>query len=130
MVRTLPPTLLLVGWASLAFGAGGVRGGRSVAEGELTIALFDAHLCSGDAIQRAAYRVSDRISVECRLMDGEYRCQVWAADGGVPSPADVAAFRIAVNDQALRERIRDETAAVRNVVLALAFSQTGLSEGS
>jgi hypothetical protein len=43
-------------------------------------------------------------------------------------PADVANFRIEVTDRALRERIREQTAAIRNTVLALAFSRADLEE--
>ena len=37
-------------------------------------------------------------------------------------------FRNEVLDETLRERIRDDTKEVRNVILALAFSNTGLAE--
>ena len=38
-------------------------------------------------------------------------------------------FRAEVNDQILRARIAKETEPLRNLVFALAFSQTGLIEG-
>jgi His-Xaa-Ser system protein HxsD len=40
----------------------------------------------------------------------------------------VADFRNEVLDQVLRERIRAETSDIRNLVLALAFSRTGLAD--
>ena len=50
-----------------------------------------------------------------------------------PNAADdveaiLAEFRNEVLDQTLRERIRGETQEVRNLILALAFSNTGLVE--
>ena len=38
----------------------------------------------------------------------------------------MAEFQNEVLDQVLRERIRNETKEVRNLILALAFSNTGL----
>jgi len=42
--------------------------------------------------------------------------------------AVLADFRNEVLDQVLRERIRAETVEVRNLVLAAAFSKTGLTD--
>jgi His-Xaa-Ser system protein HxsD len=89
---------------------------------------FDAESHSIDAIQRAVYRLSDRISAEFHCTDGAYRGRVWvdAADEEAASRV-VFDFRNEVVDQVLRERIRAETAHTRNVILSLAFSQTALT---
>ena len=42
----------------------------------------------------------------------------------------VAEFRNEVLDQVLRERIRIETQEARNLILAVAFSGTGLVDGA
>jgi His-Xaa-Ser system protein HxsD len=49
-----------------------------------------------------------------------------AALAAIAVAALLADFRNEVVDQALRERIRDETQETRNLILALAFSHTGL----
>ena len=86
---------------------------------------FDAASHSADAIQRAAYRFSDRVS--CELTSGEdvHRC-VLTAVGDANVNALVADFRTEVLDQVLRERIRAETEPIRTMILAQAFSKTGL----
>jgi His-Xaa-Ser system protein HxsD len=95
-------------------------------ERELT---FEASLHSGDAIQRAAYALSDRLSCDLAVERDRFRCTLHLpADADVD--ATVADFRNEVLDQTLRERIRDETHDVRNLVLALAFSNTGLVDAA
>jgi His-Xaa-Ser system protein HxsD len=79
-----------------------------------------------DAVQRAAYRFSDRLS--CDISERAESIDVvvhLAEDAGEPE-AVLADFRNEVLDQVLRGRIRAETGDVRNLVLALAFSKTGL----
>jgi His-Xaa-Ser system protein HxsD len=90
---------------------------------------FDRAAASVDAIQRAVYRLSDRLS--CDIVAGEDAVEV------VVHPTDPDAevgqllgdLRNEVLDQTLRERVREETADVRNLVLSLAFSKTGLADG-
>jgi His-Xaa-Ser system protein HxsD len=88
---------------------------------------FDVEAYSADAIQRALYKLSDRLSGDVRRSDGLYHCRLKA------QPADddeierlLADFQMEVLDETLRERIRAETREVRNLILALAFSNTGL----
>jgi His-Xaa-Ser system protein HxsD len=89
---------------------------------------FDAESHSADAIQRAAYRLSDRLAVELSSADGVHRCHVWVDAGDEATAQRINFdFRNEVIDQVLRERIREETAETRNVVLSLAFSQTALT---
>lgn len=89
---------------------------------------FDAALYSADAIQRAAYRMLDRCALDLRRAGDLLIARLIAIEGADWDEREVAAdFRNEVTDEVLRERIRDETSAVRNLVLALAFSETGLS---
>lgn len=85
---------------------------------------FDPAATSVDAIQRAAYRLSDRVSIEIdvgeRISVVLHLCTDDALDECVSD------FRNEVLDQTLRERIRLESEAARNLILAMAFSQTGL----
>ncbi len=86
---------------------------------------FDAASHSADAIQRAAYRFSDRISCELTSGEAEHRCVVTPVKD-TDLDALVADFRTEVLDQVLRERIRSETLPIRTMILAQAFSKTGL----
>jgi His-Xaa-Ser system protein HxsD len=92
---------------------------------------FDTTAYSADAIQRAAYRFSDRLSLDLQRVNGDYACALQLKDELADQADEVLAdFRNEVLDQTLRERIRSETEGVRNVILALAFSNTGLTEPS
>ena len=99
---------------------------------ELPVAVvelrFDAASHSADAIQRAAYRFTDRCSLELKRDGDELVCLLHTRDGSLEPDAALAHdFRIEVLDQVLRERIRLETEGPRNVILSLAFSRTGLT---
>ncbi len=89
---------------------------------------FDRTGHSVDAVQRAAYRFSDRLSCEISSSDASIEVKVSILDDAADPDVLLAEFRNEVLDQVLRERIRDETADVRNLVLALAFSRTGLAD--
>ncbi len=90
---------------------------------------FEIASHSADAIQRAAYRLSDRLSIDLAADGDVFRCSVHVLSDDPAVTAEILqTFRAEVVDQVLRERIRTETTGVRNVILALAFSKTGLSE--
>jgi len=91
--------------------------------------FFDRHAHSADAIQRAAYRLSDRLSIELVTADDVFGCRTTLlTDDREQADMTIHEFRAEVLDQVLRERIREETTGVRNVILALAFSKTGLTQ--
>lgn len=89
---------------------------------------FDRAGHSLDAVQRAAYRFSDRVSCEISQNGDTIEAKLRMPDEEADLDLLVEDFRKEVLDQVLRERIRAETADVRNLVLALAFSKTGLSD--
>lgn len=93
-------------------------------EHERVEVTFAASTTSIDAIQRAAYRFSDRFS--CELIPGEesHLCRLQPI--GEMGDEDVGSFRTEVLDQTLRERIRAETEPIRTMILAQAFSRTGV----
>src|SRR2546430_657051 len=90
---------------------------------------FDSQTYTADAIQRATYKLSDRVSCDLSRDGSVYCCDLHLV---TDAPAEVEAvlgdFRNEVLDETLRARIREETREVRNVILALAFSNTGLVE--
>lgn len=89
---------------------------------------FDRAGYSLDAVQRAAYRLSDSLSVEIVQANGSIDATLHIPPGDSDPDLIVANFRNEVLDQVLRERIREETADVRNLILAVAFSKTGLAD--
>jgi His-Xaa-Ser system protein HxsD len=90
---------------------------------------FDSAAASLDAVQRAAYRLSDRMSCDISASDSRLTATIHPSDAETDVDALLGDFRNEVLDQVLRERVRAETGDVRNLVLALAFSKTGLVEG-
>ena len=86
---------------------------------------FAVESASIDAIQRAAYRFSDRFSCELIPGEGKHRCLLTAV-AEVDVAVEIAGFRSEVLDQVLRERIRAETEPIRTMILAHAFSKTGV----
>src|SRR4051794_29063365 len=90
--------------------------------------VFERSMHSADAIQRAIYVLSDRLSADLVTEAELYRCTVHLPADADDVESTLADFRNEVLDQTLRERVRGETAEARNLILALAFSNTGLVE--
>jgi His-Xaa-Ser system protein HxsD len=83
-----------------------------------------------EAIKRAAYRFSDRISVEIAETADNQVCTLRALNGDTALNLEALAgeFRNEVLDQDLRIKIAAETADYRNLILSLAFSKTPLGQ--
>ena len=98
-----------------------VSGGSA---GEITL-IFDQATVDLDALQRSVYAVAADMTVDIRLNGTDYVCTLFARHPGADDQLKHT-FRAEVNDQILRARIAKETEPLRNLVFALAFSQTGL----
>ena len=88
---------------------------------------FTAADHSVDAIQRAAYRLCDRLSIDLVNESGVIQVIIHPV-AGQDTALVCHEFRVEVLDQVLRERIRNETADVRNLILAHTFSQMSEDE--
>jgi His-Xaa-Ser system protein HxsD len=91
------------------------------------VLTLDATAHPADIVQRAAYRFSDVLTVEVGRDADLLTCKVFARDPERLGTA-VHDLRAEIVDQVLRARIREETRDVRNLILAVAFSRTGLAE--
>lgn len=89
------------------------------------ILIFDQATVDLDALQRSVYAVAADMTVDIRLSEMDYVCTLFARHPGAADQLKHR-FRAEVNDQILRARIARETEPLRNLVFALAFSQTGL----
>jgi His-Xaa-Ser system protein HxsD len=88
---------------------------------------FSASEYSADALQRATYRLAHSLSGDVRRVNDDLVCNLYVDSSCETPSADLEAdFRKAAVDEVLRARIREETRDVRNIILALAFSNTGL----
>ncbi len=89
---------------------------------------FSSHVYTLETIKRAAYRFTERLAFNFIPENDFLICQI------TPTPASdtadieaaISEFKNEVLDQDLRRTIADETATVRNVILAHVFSKTGL----
>lgn len=90
---------------------------------DLDLAAF-----SIEAIKRAAYRCSDQFAFNISVTADSAACTLIFDGSKSPESIDAAVvtFRKELLDQDLRIAIRAETEGVRNLILAHAFSRTGL----
>lgn len=82
----------------------------------------------GEAVKRAAYRLSAELVVEFVREEGQFLCTLRAVKPDADLERLEDRFRREVLDYDLRIRIAKETEPVRNLVLSVAFSKTGLQE--
>ena len=108
---------------------GGAPGAGAGATGAAGISLtFDQATVDLDALQRSAYAVAAEMTVDIRVSGTDYVCTLFPRKRDATDDELKHRFRAEVNDQILRVRIAKETEPLRNLVFALAFSQTGLVE--
>ncbi|MBO3276246.1 His-Xaa-Ser system protein HxsD [Pseudomonas schmalbachii] len=93
-----------------------------------TVIEFDQRLYTADAVQSAAYRAMNALTVDIRVEGERLLCQLTPNDG-IGSEAfslAVQEFKKDALDYQLRQKLKTETESVRNLILSLAFSKTGL----
>jgi His-Xaa-Ser system protein HxsD len=79
-----------------------------------------------EAIKRAAYELSDRVSIDIAPDGAGITCTLHPRSAKTNLTAAADAFRVAALDHDLRIRIAKETEPLRNLILSVAFSKTGL----
>ena len=94
-----------------------------------TSVTFDRQVYSLTAVKKAAYRYVDRFSADITIVDTKINCRITSTSSTDQTGLHglVEDFRKEVLDQDLREEIKVETEAVRNLILSYAFSQTAIS---
>lgn len=97
-------------------------------EREIYSIEFDSAIFTVDALKKAALTVVAHAVIDIRKSGANWVCSIefLKAKDRLAAREFIDNFRIEVLDQDLRERIASETHAVRNLVLGLAFSKTGL----
>ncbi|MGZ8934966.1 MAG: His-Xaa-Ser system protein HxsD [Methylobacter sp.] len=101
--------------------------GLSLNQAELS---FDNQVFTLDTIKRALYRFADRCSFDIERLDKQTKVTLHVASGLPQTAMDELCSRIRneVLDQDLRDSISQETANIRTLILANAFSNTKLIE--
>jgi len=95
---------------------------------EATEISFDGSTTELDALQRAVYAVADLMTVDIRASGTDYICALFPRRSGLDQDTLKHRIRAEVTDQSLRLRIARETEPIRNLIFALAFSETGLAD--
>jgi His-Xaa-Ser system protein HxsD len=92
-----------------------------------TILKLDHASYSVEAVQKAAYNLIDRVVVIVSVVGDAISCEIEPVLGSnADFDASLQDFKRELIDQELRMKIKSETEAVRNLVLAYTFSRTGL----
>ncbi len=82
-----------------------------------------------EAVEKAAYRFIDRLTIVISQSESQIMCDVSDLTGNHTSVETVIAdFKRELLDQKLRHQIKQETEPVRNLILSLAFSRSGLQQ--
>lgn len=90
--------------------------------------LLDSRAYSLEAVQKAAYRFIDKLTVQISINVETIECEVQMNDGKEIDLTLVDALKREFLDQELRLKIKKETEAQRNLILAYVFSKSGLQE--
>ncbi|WP_439878178.1 His-Xaa-Ser system protein HsxD [Pseudomonas prosekii] len=92
------------------------------------VLVFDERLYDVDVLQKAAYRSINSLMADISFSDGQLVCAL-SSNIDVDEPSfrfAVQEFRKDILDYQLRHRLNAETLPVKNLILGLAFSKTGL----
>ena len=89
---------------------------------------FDSAVFPLDVVKTACYRFIDRFTPHLELCDGKIVCHLEfdAKFSEAAASATVDNLKREVIDQDLRLKLKFETEPIRNLILAHAFSKTGL----
>ena len=90
--------------------------------------VFDERLYDAQVLQKAAYRSINALTVDITADGGQFSCAL-SSNIGVDEPSFLSAvqeFKKDVLDYQLRHRLAVETQPIKNLILGLAFSKTGL----
>ena len=89
---------------------------------------FDSRVFSLIAVKKAAYKYIDSFSADISINTDEVRCllKLTSPRSDESCASLVDDFKKEVLDQDLREKLKVETEPIRNLILAHAFSKTGI----
>ncbi|CAI8998448.1 MULTISPECIES: His-Xaa-Ser system protein HxsD [unclassified Pseudomonas] len=91
--------------------------------------VFDERLYDAQVLQKAAYRSINSLTVDITSTGGQFFCAL-SSNIGVDETSFLTAvqeFKKDVLDYQLRHQLNAETQPIKNLILGLAFSKTGLT---
>lgn len=92
---------------------------------------FPSSLYDAEAIQKAAYKSLNHLTLDLQSSSEAFNCKL-TANNDVSDELFahvIEEFKKEVLDQQLRLKLKAETESVRNLILGIAFSNTGLQGG-
>lgn len=94
-----------------------------------TLLRFDSRVFGVPAVKKAAYKYINSFTTDINLVEDQIVCTLTFTPSANEEHSSrlIEEFKKEVLDQDLRERIRTETEAIRNLIFALAFSKTGIA---
>ncbi|MGB8278060.1 MAG: His-Xaa-Ser system protein HxsD [Methylovirgula sp.] len=95
-------------------------------QGQITQVCFSSSVFNLEAVKRAAYSLSDELAIDINRDADRIVCTLRTLKADLDIGQLEEQFRKEVLDYDLRIRIAKETEPLRNLVLSLAFSKTGL----
>ncbi len=97
-------------------------------EADAISVTFDSQVYSLTAVKKAAYKYLDCFSADISIVGTKINCRLTFTSSNDHGSRQrlVEDFRKEVLDQDLREALKVETEAVRNLILSYAFSQTAI----
>lgn len=88
---------------------------------------IDSSVYSLEATQKSAYRFIDKLTILINSNGDQHECDIEPVAGHENKfEENVANFKRELLDQQLRKQIKEETEPARNLILAYAFSRSGL----
>ncbi|WP_447651813.1 His-Xaa-Ser system protein HxsD [Pseudomonas abietaniphila] len=90
--------------------------------------VFDERIYDAPVLQKAAYRSMNSLTVDISIDEGQFICAMFSNIGVDESSflSAVQEFKKDVLDYQLRHQLSAETQPIKNLILGLAFSKTGL----
>ena len=91
---------------------------------------LDSKVCSIESAQKAAYRSIAHFTIDIQVSDTHLNCKLTSNTSVGEEAFDFAVqeFRKNILDEELRLKLKKETEPVRNLILGIAFSKTGLQK--
>jgi His-Xaa-Ser system protein HxsD len=97
----------------------------------MTSLKFEKSLCSIEAFQKSAYRLSNSITIDINTTSNLHNIITLNKNISTSDEqfeVSVENFKKFVNDESLREKLKKETEPIRNLILGIAFSKTNLQK--
>lgn len=90
--------------------------------------VFDRKIYSSEAIQKAAYRGQYAFTLDIKTEGESFLCVLLSNITTAPETFNIAVenFKKDALDYQLRGKLRAETEGIRNLILGVAFSNSGL----